>query len=141
MKQRLSKDAASPTLIHSKNMPPKKKVEVPELDVVLEDQLHGVKRVRGKGQYDPKKKRLVYNAYFYSDEYSDATVDVGGKRRSTMYFSTKAPAGSDKTELPPAEWPSILEQHDERLVHIAIKKLRVAAIPRSSSSSTSIGND
>ena len=45
-------------------------------------------------------------------------MDVGGKRRSTMYFSTKAPAGSDKTELPPAEWPSILEQHDERLVRI-----------------------
>ena len=43
-------------MIHSKNMPPKKKVEVQELDVVLEDQLHGVKRVRGKGQHDPKKK-------------------------------------------------------------------------------------
>ena len=122
-------------------MPPKKKPEVPEMDVVLEDQLYGVKRVRGKGTYDPKNKRLVYTAYFYSDECSEKTVEVGGKKRSMMIFSTKAPAGSDKTELSPSEWPSILEEHDERLVHIAIKKLRVAAIPRSSSSSTSIGND
>ena len=35
-------------------MPPKKKGEVPELDVVLDGPLHGVKRARGSGTYDPK---------------------------------------------------------------------------------------
>ena len=83
-------------------MPPKKKVKAPELDVVLDGPLHGVKRVRGSGTYDPKKCRLVYNAYFYtsSDGACDETTEVGGKRKST-------PAGSANAELPLAEWPSM----------------------------------
>ena len=108
-------------------MPPKKKWKAPELDVVFDVPVRGVKRVRGSGTYDTKYSRLIYNAYFYSDGACDEITVVGGKRKSPVIFSTKAPVGSDKTELPSAEWPTILEQHDESVVRIAIKKLRVAA--------------
>ena len=81
-------------------MPPKKKVKAPELDVVLDDPLHGVKRVRGSRTYNPKNSRLVCNACFYSDGACDETTEVGGKRKST-------PAGSASAELPLVEWPSM----------------------------------
>ena len=121
-------------------MPPKKKVKAPELDVVLDGPLHGVKRVRGSGTYDPKNSRLVYNACFYSDGACDETTEVGGKRKTSVNFSTKAPAGSASAELLPAEWPSILKMCGAEKVRSALANLYSAASFSSSrSSSTNTG--
>ena len=127
-------------------MSPKKKWKAPELDVVFDVPVHGVKRVRGSGTYDTKYSRLLYNAYFYSDGACDETTVVGGKRKSPVKFSTKAPAGSTSAEILPAEWPSILKQHGAEKVHSAIAKLYSAAnfsscSCSSSSSSTSTGKE
>ena len=118
-------------------MPPKKKLKAPKLDVVLDDPLHGVKRVCGSGTYDPKKSRLVYNACFYRDGACKDTAVVCGKRKSTVVFSTKASASSASAEILPAEWPSILKQHGAEKIHSAIAKLFSAASFSSSSSSSS----
>ena len=107
--------------------------------------VHGVKRARGSGTHDTKNSRLVHNAYFYTAGACNAITVFGGKRKSSVVFSTKAPAGSASAELLPAEWPSILKQHGAEKVHRAIAKLYNAvsfsSCSSSSSSSTSTGKD
>ena len=61
-----------------------KRAEVPKLDITFEEHVQGVKRVKGAGTLVWNKKRLQYNAHFYSDDNATKGTKVGGKFKVTI---------------------------------------------------------